>query len=207
MSKIISVLLAALLSFALFVGMNLLIEPNQAEASPVEKTPPIIITIDIIDDEPIIRKWALPEKPDVLKIPPVTKTVIEADEQKTKVAVADIKLPKIKGHGIDGLKVPSLVGGAGIGGGTPRVRINPAYPRIAATNNIEGFVTLIYDITPMGTIENIRVVEANPRGIFERNAKRALLKWKYSPKIVDNKAVGIFGESVTLQFRLEQDVL
>ena len=207
MSKIISVLLAVSLSFVLFVGMTLLIEPNPVEASPVEKNPPISILFDVKDDAPIIRKWALPEKPDEPKIPPVTTTVIDADEQKTKVAAVDFKLPKIKGHGIDGLKVPSLVGSSGIGGGTPRVRINPNYPRPAAIEGIEGYVTLTFDISPMGTTENIRIIEANPRGYFEKSARKALRKWKYSPKLVENKPVGVQGETVTLQYRLEKELL
>jgi len=204
MSKIISVLLAAALSFALFVGMNLLIEPNEVMASPAEELPTVVIHYTEKNEKLTLIDRRIPKKIKPKERPPMVKTTVDSELKKQKVAVVDFKLQRVKGHGIDDLKFPNLMSGGNLGAGAPRVRINPAYPRIAATNNIEGFVTLIYDITPMGTIENIRVVEANPRGIFERNAKRALLKWKYSPKIVDNKAVGIFGESVTLQFRLEQ---
>ena len=207
MSKLMPVLLAASLSFLLFVGMTLLIEPNQVAAAPVEKNLPISILFDVVDDDPatIIRNTL--KEPEKLERPPVVTTTIDTKPSKDKVAKLVFDLPDLKGSSMDGMKLPTMMGGTSNGSSGPRVRINPAYPRNAAINNIEGFVTLIYDITPMGTTENIRVVEAKPRGVFEKNAKKALRKWKYSPTIVDNKAVGIFGESVTLQFRLEQDVL
>jgi len=207
MSKLVSILLAISFSFLLFVGMTLLIEPNSVKAAPAVKTAPVVIHYLEKDDKLGLIDRKIPEKTKPKKKPPMVKTTIDTDSKKQKVAMVDLRLPNIKGHGIDGINFPKLMGGSDMGAGAPRVRIDPAYPRIAATNNIEGFVTLIYDITPMGTIENIRVVEANPRGIFERNAKRALRKWKYSPKMVDNIPVGIFGESVTLQFRLEQEFL
>jgi protein TonB len=40
--------------------------------------------------------------------------------------------------------------------------------------------------------------------LFDREARRALAKWKYRPKIVDGKAEKQFNMFVQLDFTLEQ---
>lgn len=95
--------------------------------------------------------------------------------------------------------------GAGTAGtaSTPVVRIEPQYPRKAAMQGIQGWVRLSFDITAMGTVENVEVLDSQPKRIFDMEAKRALLKWKYKPKMEDGKAVPQKGEKVQLDFKLE----
>ncbi|PIE40796.1 MAG: hypothetical protein CSA49_06590 [Gammaproteobacteria bacterium] len=71
----------------------------------------------------------------------------------------------------------------------PLVRIQPQYPRRAAMNGTQGEVIVGFTITPAGTVKDVSIIEAKPRGVFERAAKRAILKWKFKPKFVDGKAV------------------
>ena len=71
----------------------------------------------------------------------------------------------------------------------PLVRIQPQYPRRALRRNIEGEVVVAFTITPVGTVENVSVVRSEPPGVFDRAAKRAILKWKFKPKVVDGKAL------------------
>ena len=40
----------------------------------------------------------------------------------------------------------------------PTVMVQPTYPRRAANKGIEGFVDVQFDVTEMGTAENIRIV-------------------------------------------------
>jgi protein TonB len=46
----------------------------------------------------------------------------------------------------------------------------------------EGWVLLEFDITEVGTVDNVKVIESEPRRVFDSSARRALLKWKYKPK-------------------------
>ena len=88
---------------------------------------------------------------------------------------------------------------------TPIVRIEPNYPRKAATLGLEGFVILQFDITSSGTVTNISILQASPPQIFNRSATRALQKWKYKPKTTNNKPVMQKGLKVQLDFKLEKE--
>lgn len=68
---------------------------------------------------------------------------------------------------------------------------------------VQGWVRLKFDITSMGTVDNVKVLASKPRRIFDMAAKRALLKWKYKPKMEEGKAVAQQGEMVQLDFKLE----
>ena len=80
----------------------------------------------------------------------------------------------------------------------PIVRVAPAYPVAAAKEGITGAVTLKYDIAEDGTPQNISVVNAEPEGIFNREAKKALAKWRYEPSVQGYEDV-----LIKLEFALE----
>jgi protein TonB len=63
------------------------------------------------------------------------------------------------------------------------------YPRDAAISGIEGWVNVEFTITEVGTVKNPRVIDAEPGRIFNREAIRAILKWKFKPRVVEGVAV------------------
>jgi protein TonB len=91
------------------------------------------------------------------------------------------------------------------GEATPIVRINPRYPPAAARDGVEGWVRLRFTIDPSGGVTDVEVIDSNPRRIFDQEARRALLRWKYKPKVVDGKAVSQPGQTVQLDFNLDQE--
>lgn len=105
---------------------------------------------------------------------------------------------------------PYLGGASGGGAGTsdravmPLVRIEPQYPRKAAMRGIEGYVRVKFDVDETGAVENLQILEANPPRIFNQATKRAVLKWKYQPKVVDGKPVTRRGLLVELPFKLRR---
>lgn len=63
----------------------------------------------------------------------------------------------------------------------PIAKIAPDYPPQARSRKIEGFVELEFRVTVNGGTEDIRVVRSEPEGLFDRNAVRALMRWKFKP--------------------------
>jgi len=86
----------------------------------------------------------------------------------------------------------------------PLVRINPEYPSRARSRGIEGWVQVEFAITPAGTVADAKVVDADPKGLFERAALDAISRWKYNPKVVDGRAMERRGVQVVLTFKLEK---
>ncbi len=86
----------------------------------------------------------------------------------------------------------------------PLVRINPEYPSRARSRGREGWVQVEFTITPAGTVSDQKVVDADPKGLFERAALDAIGRWKYNPKVVDGRAMERRGVAVVLTFKLEK---
>ena len=85
----------------------------------------------------------------------------------------------------------------------PLNEVLPIYPDSARRRGIEGYVKLAFTITADGKVENIRVLESSPANVFEREARRAAVRWRFSPSSENGQLVA--REAVkTLQFRLEK---
>jgi protein TonB len=84
----------------------------------------------------------------------------------------------------------------------PLVRINPQYPRDAAMNQIEGYVTIEFTITETGAVRNPRVIDSKPPRVFDREAIRAILRWKFKPRVVDGEAIARRATQ-TIEFNLD----
>jgi protein TonB len=55
------------------------------------------------------------------------------------------------------------------------------YPLRATALRIEGEVQVLYDINDSGYTENIRVIEARPKDVFERQVMMDILRWRFKP--------------------------
>ncbi|MFQ5347040.1 MAG: energy transducer TonB [Rhodothalassiaceae bacterium] len=86
----------------------------------------------------------------------------------------------------------------------PLVRIQPQYPRRAAERGIEGYVIVQLTVTPQGTTEDVKVIEADPPGYFERASIQAASKFKYKPKVVNGQPVKVEGVLYRFTFELEE---
>lgn len=144
------------------------------------------------------RKRELPDKDQVEEAPEM-----EAMELDTAPSQLDMD-----GMGINAQPQMALAGGVGIGSAdmdiVPLVRVNPRYPPRAQSRGIEGWVHLRFTITPQGTVTDVQIVDADPKGYFERSAKRAVGKYKYKPKVQDGKPVSRAGVELVLTFEIEE---
>jgi protein TonB len=85
----------------------------------------------------------------------------------------------------------------------PLVRINPDYPPRALSRGIEGYVIVQFTITATGMVKDVIVVRAEPEGIFEEAAVRAVSRWRYNPKVEEGVAVERVGVQTRITFQLE----
>lgn len=86
----------------------------------------------------------------------------------------------------------------------PIVQVTPKYPIDAARNGIEGWVVLAFDINAIGEVTNIKVIDSQPKRVFDKAAKQALKKWKYRAKSQDGKAIAQHNFTVQLDFKMSQ---
>lgn len=84
----------------------------------------------------------------------------------------------------------------------PISRVEPNYPLRALRNDIEGYVVLQFDIDTHGSPINISIVKAEPSNIFNREALRAVRRWKYQPYVVDGKAEIVKNQQTKVEFRI-----
>lgn len=71
----------------------------------------------------------------------------------------------------------------------PIVRIDPQWPREALLEGTEGWVEVEFTILADGSVADPEVIQSEPPRLFERNAMRAILRWKFKPRIIDGQAV------------------
>ena len=50
---------------------------------------------------------------------------------------------------------------------------------------------LRFVVTESGAVADPEVLRAEPEGVFERAAKRAVLRWKYQPQIKNGEPVSV----------------
>lgn len=96
------------------------------------------------------------------------------------------------------INVPDIDIDIGIGGNiaiarelTPLVRVPPEYPVSALSRRIEGYVVLSFTVTESGSVIDAEVLRAEPPGVFDRAALRAVSRFKYQPQFVDGKPVQV----------------
>ena len=127
----------------------------------------------------------------------------------TGIAVNSAPTPSLTGLAA-GASAPSAPAPSDAGGqpGGPESEVmplndvSPEYPRYALQRGIEGHVKLAFTINRAGAVENVRVIEARPQNVFEREARRAAVRWRFAPRTEGGLAVA--REAVkTLYFRLE----
>lgn len=81
---------------------------------------------------------------------------------------------------------------ASAGGTHPAVllrNVAPRYPTTAVRANQEGWVEVTFTITPEGTVDDVKVVDAEPRHVFDRAATEAVSRWKFQPATQDGNPV------------------
>lgn len=191
--------MAAGVTFGLFFIMQMLVDSGSTKLNEDPGTR-IMDMVRIKADEAIQRKDRRVERPPQVEAPP-----------------PDIDLPKAaslkpgQSFSIGRTNVStSLNIGTGFGSITdgeylPIVKVQPIYPRRAAERGIEGYVLLEFTVTALGTVENVVIIEEEPKGYFGRAALNAAKKFKYKPKVMNGEPVPVSGVRNLITFKLDPE--
>jgi TonB family protein len=76
------------------------------------------------------------------------------------------------------------------------------YPQNALAHRIEGAVELGYTVTAKGVVADIKILDSNPPGVFEKAASNAVARLRYKPVLEDGKAVAV-ATKMLVKFRVE----
>ena len=190
---LVAALVAGGVTFGLFLLMYALISSGSDQSPDLEAISGIRFGPVEIPDEIMTRSRRKPKKPPTPEEPP--------PPPRMQISKVDLQVQKTPQMDVPDLDVP-LVGGSGMfignfqqvdqgaeGDVIPVVVIRPMYPREAAIAGTQGWVKVEFTITEAGTVKDPRVVDARPPGVFNREAIRAILKWKFKPRVVDGIAV------------------
>ncbi|GLS27029.1 energy transducer TonB [Marinibactrum halimedae] len=193
--RVISVIPAALLITAfLFAAMISMVNVE------FEMEDPVIFTIpDPIAVPPPMPK-PLPEPkpvkpPEPLEVPDVPAQTTEVDLDPMGLELGEFR------HTGNELK-PQIGSGAGIL--MKQVMVPPVYPRRALMRGMEGFVDVKFDVTAHGVTKNISVLQAQPEGVFEDAALKAVKRWRYRPRNEDGAPVPTYDLRERISFKIEK---
>lgn len=147
-------------------------EPEPDEPEPEEDTP------DEPMDEPIMEALEV--------APPTPEPAAEFEIDALDLGVSDIAV-KAVGDRWSGPLATGTVNMAGSGGEDSQGFIEvvpfdtrrPNVPEVAWQNKISGWVMVAFRVTPDGRTHDVRVLDANPRGVFEEKVVSAVGDWKY----------------------------
>lgn len=69
---------------------------------------------------------------------------------------------------------------------SPYTTRRPNIPKLAWDNKLNGWVLVAFTVDKSGYTRNIRMLDANPKGVFEEEVKRAIGLWRYDVSAIKN---------------------
>jgi protein TonB len=195
MRFIFSLLGGLLITAAVFLFMQSLIKSRQQQ----EVLLPVHSIVEILQPEPQEEEpepeEVEPEEPleeplmDSLEIaPPTPEPAADLELPALDFAMGDIKIQSVgdrwRGPVGAGTGAVNLAGGGGEDAQgfievIPYDTRRPNVPDVAYQNRISGWVLVAFRVTANGSTRDVRVLDANPRGVFEEKVVAAVSDWKY----------------------------
>lgn len=190
--------MAIVITVALFLLMRLMI--NTQYEIPLDAVSDHFFDINpVVKELPPLERKVIPERTKETILPPPLPRIKNQNAQQPQETVAPYVLPDLTVSVIT-TNTTSLI--LSDRDAQPLVHIVPVYPARAADQGLEGTCEGKFDVSATGQPYNIRVTCTS--AVFVRAAMRAIEKWKYNPKIIDDKAVPRHGVVTPFKFQLDQ---
>jgi len=190
-----AVVAGALFSSAVFLALYQLVSAPLNIGDPI-KTTVIEFTPQVVDTPVANKRDRKIERPPPPVVPSTESTII-GDRGIERTAFVRPTIPVVPKE--RGGRIPSVDRDA-----IPFVRVAPDYPPRAAERGVTGWVQIQFAVTPTGTVRDPVVVGADPRGVFEDAALKAIARWRYNPRIDGGVAVERVGLQTVIRFELNK---
>jgi protein TonB len=196
---VFSIIVGSVITLSLIFVMHLLIE-HAEDAISKERERHQLDFVRIKRNETLNTEELTPEKPP--KPPEVPPEVPPQDLDTVDPNAPSIKIPAPEVSTNVDIGGP---GGMNIAEGDylPIVRVAPIYPARALSRGVEGYVDMSFTVTTTGTVRD-PVVLFSTSSLFERSATRAVLKFKYKPRVVDGVPVDVPDVKTRISFQIEE---
>ena len=194
-----SIVIGTLVTLSLLFVMHLLILYGE-DAVQKERTRHNLEFVRVKRNESLNTEDFTPEKPPKPPETPPETPPQDMDNIDPDAPSIDIPAPTISADtdigGPGGMNIAE-------GDYLPIVRVAPVYPARALSRGLEGFVDMSFTVTATGTVKDPIVLQSTS-SLFERAATRAVLKFKYKPRVVDGVPVEVTGVKTRISFQLEE---
>ena len=206
--RVVVVLVTALINISLFLSIPLLSETKKPRVEDVEWA--MVVSFDKPPDpKEILREQEIKKEPERPKDQLPEKAAFFEKESRPEQINMDFEVPEFEIPLDLDVDQGMAVGAPGQSAAQralqaartafemdevdrpPQVlrKIPPVYPHDALKKRIEGMLVLRFLVNEVGKVEDISVVRADPKGIFEQRAVEAISKWRFKPGIFEGKPV------------------
>ena len=194
-----SIVIGSVVTLSLLFVMHLLIEYGESAVTK-ERTRHNLDFVRVKRNEALNTEDFTPEKPPKPPETPPETPPQDMDNLDPNTPTINIAPPPISAD--------TNIGGPGgmniaEGDYLPIVRVAPVYPARALSRGLEGHVDLSFTVTAAGTVRD-PIVLFSTSSLFERAATRAVLKFKYKPRVVDGIPVDVPGVKTRITFKIEE---
>jgi protein TonB len=205
MRLLVALPVSAAVALGLFTFMAWMVDNGHKRAP--EKSEVLAFDIVMLEQERDAqrRQRTVPEKPDTPEPPP--EAVPRSSQSAVTATSAPSSMPTL---GLDtaitglAINMPQFSDFGANQQAMPLYRVDAKYPTRAMKQGAEGFVVLSFTIDAQGRPTDVEILDAKPRRLFEKEAIRALRKWKYQAKVVDGKTIPQQGQTVRIEFKLNK---
>ncbi len=207
LAKILAIVAGSIVTFALFFLMQALTASGRSALTEGEKGR-VIDFVRVERETTLEKKKSKPKRLSSPSAPPPSspQPSIDPSTDLGEGAVAGIESEPVAMEGID-LDIgigPGIMAGTADGDYLPIVKVAPTYPARALERGIEGWVLVEFTVTEIGAVKDPKVIEYEPSTIFNQAALKAVLKFKFKPRIVNGEPIEVQGVVNKITFRLEE---
>lgn len=195
---VIGITLGTLITVSLYWLMSSLVAAGKNALTEAPKGR--LVDFVRVPDPPQLRtEQPKPEKPDKPQVAPKMPQMV-SEAVKPGTATVDLGALAVDSD----LAVDTGAGlSASDGEYLPIVKVAPVYPRRAQSRGIEGWVLLRFTVTETGSVIDPVVIDAEPPGIFDTAAAKAVERFKYKPRVVNGQAQVVRGVEHLITFKLD----